>query len=117
MGYLIAVVSGIGMVVMVAGLALFHHHPAPPLPQSREYEEKVYGKGDRLFIHRDPPPPPFVVAPPPPPKAEEIEPPPKMTEAEPPSRKRGDICARTGGIRVEYNRGRSWHCKYHRHKR
>jgi hypothetical protein len=38
--------------------------------------------------------------------------PPPAPSVPPPSPKRRDICERTGGRRVEYNKGRSWRCSY-----
>jgi hypothetical protein len=107
MGYLIAGATGIAAVMMVGWLTIPHrHHPSPPpAPQVMEQEEKAYGKGDRLFIHREPAPvaaPVVVVA----------EQPPPVVKPPPSKRRPRDICARTGGVRVETNGGRSWRCKY-----
>jgi hypothetical protein len=99
---------GLSAIVAAALLAINHHTPLPPSsPPPVEREAKPYGKGDLLFVHRDPPPLPI----------EEARPPPIVLDAEPPPppRERKNICERSGGVKVEL--GRSWHCRYPKRRR
>jgi hypothetical protein len=96
-----------GAAVAAIGWVAIARHRPPPLPEVRE--ERAYGKGDLLFVHRDPPPPPMVEEAPAPVVVSAEPPPPKKREE-----RRKNICELKGGVKVEYNRGRSWRCKFWR---
>jgi hypothetical protein len=101
---------GSAAVAAMGWVAITRHRP-PPLPSPEEVrEERAYGKGDRLFIHRDPLPAPEVTAAPVVVDAEPSPPPPMKRE----EKKRMNICERTGGVKIDT--GRSWHCRYSRRR-
>jgi hypothetical protein len=98
----------IAPVIVVAMVGLWTIHRRAPPPLIIEQEEKAYGKGDLLFVHRDPPPSPKPI------ETETIilQAPKVKAEAQKSEPKReSDLCTRHKMHKVYTQGGRSWRCR------